>query len=151
MTPTPTLPPAVRQAAIQAVEAGNALLHDAIVEATEENLQKLETAWQGEALATARDFATALYDQYAKPLQVEFEYLVPPRVDQQPSTNRLVVTSQERWTYGGPTKIDHQETFRFIYTLTRRNGQWVITDYSFLNLPSPTPARTRTPTVTPNP
>jgi hypothetical protein len=131
------------------VETGNDLLHDAIILANEENLQKMETVWQGEALTTARDFATELYERYAKPLQVEFEYLAAPRIERQLASNRLVVTSQERWTYGGPTKTDHQEAFRFIYTLTRRNGQWVISDYSYLNLPLSTATPTRMPTSTP--
>jgi hypothetical protein len=139
----------VRQAAIAAVEAGNGLLHDAIIEATEENLQKMETVWQGKALTTARAFATNIYDRYAKPLRVEFEYLKPPTLDSQLSGNRLVISSSERWTYGGPTKTDYQEAFQFIYTLIRRNGQWVITEYSFLNLPLPTPIPTRRPTATP--
>ena len=134
---------------IAAVEAGNDLLHDAIIEATEENLQKMEIVWQGKALTTARAFATNIYDRYAKPLNVEFEYLSPPTIDSQLPGNRLVVTSSERWTYGGPTKTDYQEAFKFIYTLTRRNGQWVITEYSFLNLPLPTPTLSRTPTITP--
>ena len=136
----------MRQAAIAAVEAGNDLLHDAIVEATEDNLQKMETVWQGKALATARAFATDIYDRYAKPLNVKFEYLNRPAIESQLPGNRLVVTSSERWTYGGPTKTDYQEAFRFIYTITRRNGQWVITEYNFLNLPGSTPSPTRTPT-----
>jgi hypothetical protein len=136
----------VRQAAIAAVEAGNDLLHDAIVEASEENLQKMETVWQGKALVTARAFATDIYDRYAKPLNVEFEYLNRPAIESQLAANRLVVTSSERWTYGGPTKSDYQEAFKFIYTITRRNGQWVITEYNFLNLPRSTPSPTRTPT-----
>jgi hypothetical protein len=138
----------VRQAAIAAVEAGNDLLHDAIVEANEDNLQKMGTIWQGKALITARAFATDIYDRYAKPLNVKFEYLNRPAIESQLPGNRLMVTSSERWTYGGPTKTDYQEAFRFIYTITRRNGQWVITEYNFLNLPGSTPSPTRTPTRT---
>lgn len=147
VTPTPTVPATVRQAAIAAVEAGNDLLHDAIIEATEDNLQKMDTVWQDKALPTARAFATDIYDRYAKPLRVDFEYLKRPAITEQLSGNRLVVTSSERWSYGGPTKTDYQEAFQFIYTLTRRSGQWVITEYSFLNLPllKATPTRTATP------
>lgn len=155
VTPTPTIPATVRQAAIAAVEAGNDLLHDAMIEANEENLQKMETVWQGKALTTARAFAADIYDRYAKPLNVQFEYLSRPAIESQLSGNRLMVTSSERWTYGGPTKTDRQEAFKFIYTLTQHNGQWVITQYNFLNLslPAPTPNRTPTPTraATPTP
>lgn len=137
----------MRQAAIAAVEAGNDLLHNAIIEATEDNLQKMETVWQGQALPTARAFAADIYDRYAKPLRVDFEYLNPPAITGQLPSNRLVVTSSERWFYGGPTKTDYQEAFQFIYTLTRRSGQWVITEYSFLNLPPSRPTRTPTPRI----
>jgi hypothetical protein len=139
----------VRQAAIAAVEAGNDLLHDAIIEANRENLQRMAIVWQGKALTTARAFATDIYERYAKPLQVEFAYLSPPAIDGQLPGNRLVVTSSERWTYGGPTKTDYQEAFKFVYTLSRSSGQWVITEYSFLNLPLPTPTVSRTPTPAP--
>lgn len=148
VTPTPTLPATVRQAAIAAVEAGNDLLHDAMIEASEENLQKMETVWQGKALTTARAFATDIYDRYAKPLNVQFEYLSRPAIESQLAGTGLVVTSQERWTYGGPTKTDRQEAFRFIYILTQRNGQWVITEYSFINLPLLKSTATPTRTVT---
>lgn len=131
------------------MEAGNNLLHNAINLANEENMQKLETVWQGQALATAQAFAAEIYEQYAKPLNVEFEYLTLPIIESRLPQNRLVVTSQERWTYGGPTKIDHQESFKFIYTVTRQNGQWVIIQYSYLNLPQPTPTLSRTRLATP--
>ncbi|MFN8460015.1 MAG: hypothetical protein U0401_36085, partial [Anaerolineae bacterium] len=149
VTPTPTLPPSVRRAALRTVQTGNQLLHDAIADATDENLKRLETVWQGQALTVVRNFATQLYEQYAKPLQVEFEYLSPPAVESQLSGNRLVITSQERWRYGGPTKSDHQEAFKFVYTLTQRADKWLITEYSFLNLPKPTPTATRAATPTP--
>lgn len=149
VTPTPTVPATVRQSAIAAVEAGNDLLHDAIIEATEDNLQKMDTIWQDKALPTARAFAADIYDRYAKPLRVDFEYLKRPAITGQLPGNRLVVTSSERWSYGGPTKTDYQEAFQFIYTLTRRSGQWVITEYSFLNLPLPKVTSTPRPTATP--
>ena len=109
----------------------------------------METVWQGKALTTARVFAADIYDRYAKPLNVEFEYLSPPTIDSQLPGNRLVVTSSERWTYGGPTKTDYQEAFRFVYTLTPKSGHWVITEYNFLNLPLPTATPSRAPTATP--
>ncbi len=140
--------PSVRQAAVRAVQTGNELLQAAITEASDENLQRLETVWQGRALTIARNFATQLYNQYAKPLQVKVEYLVPPGVESQLPGNRLVVTSQERWSYGGPTKTDRREAFKFVYTLTQKSGQWLITEYSFLNLPRSTPTAAPTPRPT---
>lgn len=143
VTPTPTLPPSVRQAAIRTVQTGNQLLQAAITEASDENLKRLETVWQGRALTINRNFAIQIYEQYAKPLQVQLEYLSLPVVEAQLPGNRLVITSQERWSYGGPTKTDHQEAFKFVYTLTQKSGQWVITEYNFLNLPRPAPTAAR--------
>jgi hypothetical protein len=123
------------------------LLHDAIVEATAENLDKLKTVWQGQALSTARAFARQLYGQYAKPLQVQFEYLAPLAIEGQLPGHRIVVTSQERWSYGGPTKTDYQEAFKFVYTLSQKEGKWLITEYTFFNLPLP--KATLRPTIIP--
>ena len=147
VTPLPTLTTTELQAAVAAVEAGNSLLHEAMSLANEENMQNLETVWQGRALIAARDFATRIYDQYAKPLKIQFEYLTLPTLSRRNSLNQIVITSQERWTYGGPTKSDYQEAFRFVYILSRRGERWMITDYSYFNLPlaTPTPGPTPTP------
>ncbi len=138
-----TLTSADRQAAITVVEEGNVLLREAIAQASEENLQKMETVWRGLALQVAKNFATTLYKQYAKPLEVKFEYINPPVVDPQSTSNEVVVTSREKWNYGGPTKIDHEEAFEFIYTLSQEDGQWVITRYTYRNLTT----STSTPTL----
>jgi hypothetical protein len=127
---------------VAVVEEANDLLRQTIRLADEENMQKLETVWQGLALQVAKNFATDLYQQYAKPLKVQFEYIRPPVVERQDSTDEIVVTSQEKWLYGGPTRIDHEEAFEFIYTLSQTDGQWVITRYTYRNLPVPIPTST---------
>jgi hypothetical protein len=148
--PTPTIPGATYQAVVATVETGNDLLHAAIIEANEANLQKMDSVWQDQALPIARDFATNVYNRYAKPRTVEFEYLSPPTIYGQLPDDRLLVTSSERWTYGGPIKPDYQEDYKFNYTLTQRNGQWVITRYSFIILSPRTPTPTPSPTITPS-
>ena len=114
------------------------LLREAIAQASEENLQKMGTVWRGLGLQVAKNFATTMYKQYAKPLEVKFEYISPPVVDPQSTLNEVVVTSREKWVYGGPTKIDHEEAFEFIYTLSQEDGQWVIRRYTYRNLTTPT-------------
>ena len=134
-SPTPTLRPASRQAIIATVEEGNELLHEAIELANEENLENLEQIWRDRALATARAFATRLYETYTKPLQVQFEYITEPLISIQISETRVGVVSREKWRYGGPTRIDHEEAFEFNYVLSQEDGVWLITEYSFRNLP----------------
>lgn len=130
-----------RQAAISVVETGNLLLREAIANANEENLQELERVWRGLGLQVAKSFATGLYERYSKPLEVEFEFIQRPEIDPESSAEEIVVSSREKWRYGGPTKIDHEEAFEFIYTLNQDDGQWVISRYTYRNLviPSATP------------
>jgi hypothetical protein len=152
---TPTVVPATltiidRQQAIITVEEGNVLLREAIALANEENLQRLEIMWRGEALEVAQNFATELYDRYAKPFNVQFEYITRPTLSEPDAAGDIEVISRERWFYGGPTQTD-QEAFEFIYTLSRENDAWVITDYHFLNLPLPTPTTIPISTATAQP
>lgn len=141
-TPRPTLPLTLtvveQQVAIAVVKEGNALLRGATSLANEENLQNLETVWRDQALVTVQKFATELYDRYRKPFVVDFEYITPPTISSQTFADRLVVTSQEKWSYGGPATVD-QEAFEFIYTLVREGEQWHIIYYSYRNLPLPAP------------
>ncbi len=150
-TPSPqgTLTFSERQAVITTVEEANSLLREAMTLANEENLERMETVWQGLALRVARNFATELYDKYAKPIQVRFEYLKPPTIDPASKEDEVIVTSREQWTYGGPTKFDREEAFEFIYTLEKVEGQWVITRYTYRNLPTPTPGPTSASTESP--
>jgi hypothetical protein len=135
------------------VKAGNILLQQAIAEASEENLQSLSTIWRGLAFQVAQNFATQMSKQYAKPMVVEFEYLEPPTVDRRSTQSEVTVTSREKWAYGGPTKIDREELFDFIYTLTKEDGSWIISRYTYRNIPAsdltPTPTPTSTPNLTP--
>jgi hypothetical protein len=127
-----------RQAAVTTLEEANLLLQEAIGLANEENLEALGTVWQGEAQTGITEFASELYNRYAKPFTVGFEYLSPPRVTGQNFANEIVITTRERWSYGGPTSVN-QESFEFTYNLTQKDGRWVITKYRYLNLPLPTP------------
>jgi hypothetical protein len=140
---TSTLTLADRQAVINTVEEGNLLLREAISLANQENIQKLETVWQGQALTKAQNFVTDLYGRYIKPFEVQFEYIVSPTISSQSTGDQVIVVSQEAWFYRGPTEVN-QETFEFTYTLDKEEERWVITRYSYLNLPTPVP------TVTPD-
>ena len=158
LTVTPSLPTITatlglsdRQAAVDTLEEANALLQKAIALANEENLENLETVWQDIAFTKIADFASELYERYAKPLNVDFEYITPPRIREQLATGEIVVVSRERWRYGGPTTVN-EEAFEFIYTLSQKDGRWVITRYSYRNLSLPTSTtipleRVVTPTV----
>jgi len=146
-----TLSSADSQAVLRTVEDGNALLRDAILLANEENIANLESVWRGRALEKAEEFATDLYDRYAKPFDVEFKYLNVPAI-RRSTPDEVTVVSQEIWTYGGRTDIN-QEAFEFTYVLSPENGAWVITYYSYLNVPTPavtaTPGSTAIPTPVP--
>lgn len=153
LTPTiasPTLTIVDRQQAIITVEEGNVLLREAITLANDENLQRLGIMWRGKALEVAQDFATELYERYAQPLNVQFEYITRPTLSEPDAAGDIEVISRERWFYGGPTQTN-QEAFEFIYTLSRQNDTWVITDYRFLNLPLPTPTTIPITTATTQP
>ncbi len=138
-TPPPRLTFAERQAVIATVKEANLLLRETIVLANEDNLDRMATIWQDTALTVAKRFASQIYEQYAQPMKVEFEYIQPPTIDRLISADRVVVTTQEKWAYGGPTKIDHEETLQFIYTLKREDELWIVTRYTYRNLPTPTP------------
>jgi hypothetical protein len=146
---TVTLSLAETQAVLDAVEDGNALLREATSLANEENIASLEQVWQGRALEKAEEFATDVYDRYAKPFDVEFKYLRVPAISRS-TADEVTVVSQEIWTYGGANGIN-QETFEFTYVLSREDDAWVITYYSYLNVPTPVPAAsvTSTPTSAP--
>jgi hypothetical protein len=155
-TATPTISPRAtlsfveRQAVVEAVEEGNVLLQEAIVQGDEDNFQKMEIVWQDLAFRVAKNFAAKIHEQYAKPVEVQFEYVQTPTIAPQSSRNEVVVTSREKWAYGGPTKIDKEEIFDFIYTLTEKDGGWIITRYTYRNVSSPTSTSTPTSTATPD-
>ena len=153
ISPQATLTLAERRAVVEVVEEGNILLREAITDGSEEKLQQMEAIWQGLALRVARNFAIETHAKYAKPVQVQYEYIKSPTVDPESSQAEVVVTSREKWTYGGPTQTDKEEIFDFIYTLTEKDGRWLISRYTYRNLPSSTttPAPTLSPTPTPSP
>jgi hypothetical protein len=143
ITPQPTLTIVERNEVITAVQEGNKLLRDAVALANQDNLDNLEGVWQGKALTVVEGFATNLYDRYTHPFTVDFEYISPPVVGNPVGPGQVGVTSREKWSYGGPSQV-HQEAFEFIYTLKKQNDEWIITWYSYRNLP--VPASTATPT-----
>jgi hypothetical protein len=133
-----TLTVADRQAVVATIEEGNLLLQNAISLANEDNIKKLEVIWQGRALTRVADFATGLYGRYAKPFTASFDFVVPPSISAQNSAGEVVITSREKWSYSGPSKTD-EESFEFTYTVRLADEGWVITKYSYRNLPLPTP------------
>lgn len=132
LTPPATLSPDQAAQAITAVETANELLRASVVQPSIGNLAALETLWQGEALAKAQAFAQDLSQRYLHPLEVTFVYLIPPVALEGTSSDTAIVISSETWTYTGP-RASHSESFEFIYTLTRQDEGWVITDYVFRN------------------
>ncbi|MBN1991488.1 MAG: hypothetical protein JW953_02210 [Anaerolineae bacterium] len=128
---------------IATVKEGNRLLREAISLANQENVQNLETVWQGSALTKAQNFVADIYGRYVKPFDVQFEYLILPTVSAQSTMSRAIVTTQEAWTYQGRAAVE-REAFEFTYTLNKKNGGWVISRYSYRNL------TTSTPTITPD-
>jgi hypothetical protein len=100
-------------------------------------------------LEKAREFAVDLYDRYAKPFDVEFKYISVPTIKRS-TVDEVTVVSQEIWTYGGQTDIN-QEAFEFTYVLGREDDAWVITYYSYLNVPTPAVTASATSTLTPTP
>ncbi len=132
------LTPGDRQAAIDALDQANRLLEVAISLPNEENLQSLAQIWHGQALSGISDFAIELYERYSQPFEARFEYMTPPRIVDQSPAGEIVVISNEKWRYGGPTATD-EEAFKFTYTLSRVDDHWMIIQYDFLNLPLPTP------------
>lgn len=137
-TPVPTLIASERRAVLAALRNGNEALRSTIESATDENLAELETFWAGRALNEVRAFAIDTNQRYTSPFTVDLEYLQQPFVSSRISTRQVFVTTREQWTYGGPTTAI-QERFEFIYTLSRRADNWIITNFSFRNLEAPTP------------
>ena len=153
VSPQATLTIAERQAIVKTVEEGNVLLREAITDPSPDILQQMETIWQGLALQVAKTFAIKINEQYAKPVQVQFEYLNPPAIDQDSSWAEVTVKSREKWSYGGPTRTDKEEIFDFIYTLEPADGRWLITRYTYRNVsvtstPTPIPSPVVSPTAT---
>lgn len=134
VSPQSTLTYQERQHVEDVVKEANRLLQAAITEANDETLANLETVWQGLALNVAQAFAANIYEKYAKPVQVQFSYVRQPAVDAQSTYEEALVTSREKWTYGRTTNAE-EETFEFVYTLTRADGAWVISRYTYRNLP----------------
>lgn len=152
VSPLATLTAAERQAVVETVEEGNVLLREAIT-AGPEMLRQMETIWQGLALKVARTFAIKIHEQYAKPIQVQFEFLKPPTIEQGSNQSEVTITSREKWSYGGPTRTDNEEIFDFIYILEKVDGRWLITRYTYRNVsvtstPSPIPSPVVIPTAT---
>lgn len=137
-TAAATLTAADRQAVVATIAEANLLLQNAISLANEDNIEKLEVIWRERALTRVADFATELYGRYAKPFNVSFEFMIPPRINSQNSAGEVVAISREKWRYRGPSGVD-EESFEFTYTLRAGAGGWVITKYSYRNLPLPTP------------
>jgi hypothetical protein len=150
LTPSSLLAPQGADEAIAAVERANQLLGQAAMEPSISNLAALEVAWQDRALAKAQAFAQHLYEQYPHPLQVSFVYLNPPTAQAGDVPDRAIVTSSEAWTYTAP-RTSHTEAFEFVYTLDRRDGGWVITNYTYRNAPyTPPKAAVETPGILTN-
>jgi hypothetical protein len=136
--------------ALAAVKEANLLLRDAIALKNDKAIEELEKVWQGKALTVIENFATDLSGRYTRPITVAVEYLEPPALKIQAGTGQVQVTSRESWSYSGPTTV-YREAFEFVYNLERSGDHWVITSYTFSNLPSPTVSPTRIPTRRPSP
>jgi hypothetical protein len=127
-----------QQTLLATVTEGNQALREAIILNNEETKENLQTIWRGRAYDKAESFALEHYERYAKPLKVEFEYLTPPTISNQSTANQIIIFSQEIWTYGEAAGAYH-EAFEFIYTLTPEDGKWIISNYTYRNLPSAPP------------
>lgn len=132
-----------QQAALNTVREANSLLRLAITRASPENLANLQRLWQGQALTDTKSYAIEVNSRYKEPFDVELDYATPLTVSEQSVPRQIVVFSNEKWTYGGPSRQD-QENFEFIYTVTPKDDGWVISRYTYRNWPgaqpSPTPA-----------
>ncbi|MFQ5613925.1 MAG: hypothetical protein ACE5H9_17525 [Anaerolineae bacterium] len=154
-TATPTVAPVApppagslsagdKAAALAAVDRANVLLAAAIASPSDGNLNNLASAWSGESLEQVQSFAQDVYDRYLQPLNVEFQYLDPPRIQEEADARTLVVVAREVWTYSGPNNSE-REAFAFTYTLRRADAGWVVTDYRYLNITLPIPTLTPVP------
>ena len=150
-TGQPVITSVDEESIIATITEANLLLQDAITLPTEESLANLGSIWQDRALTKVEKFATEQYERYRKPFSAEFEFIVSPTISEE-SDDGIIVTSRERWSYGAANT--NEESFEFIYTLTREDDRWVITRYSYRNILSPTPTdilSSDTVTVTPTP
>ena len=136
---------------------GNEALRQTIESPTEENLQELEALWADNALRKVEAFALDTNERYnSRPFTVQLDYIRSPSIQSQISTRQVLISTRERWTYSGPT-TSNEEAFDFIYTLSRRGDNWIITNFTFRNLATPTPTSTvilippRRPTMTSTP
>jgi hypothetical protein len=145
LVPTTATRPVVRRsvsraeqrAAIETVEEANRLLQQAIAQASDENLAELEQLWQGQSLPAIREFAAEVNSRYAEPFEVELEYIGPLEVSENSIPTQIVVIAKEQWRYGGPSDME-QENFEFIYTVVPQDDAWVVSRYTYRNLPTPT-------------
>jgi hypothetical protein len=124
-------------AALAVVREANLLLKEAMNLPNEENLANLSTVWQDRALTKVERFATEQHDRYARRLAATFEFISPPTISDQVSPDQLVVTARERWRYGQSVNAD-QEVLEFVYTLNWVDERWIITRYTYRNLPRST-------------
>ncbi len=124
---------------IQAIlEEGNAILLAAITETTDGNLEQLQTVWRGRALTKAENFVTDTNNRFSANTVIELEYLSPLNISPYSTERQVVVLIQENWRYQGTVRT-YEEQFEFIYTLTQDDGEWVISDYTYRNLPTESP------------
>ena len=155
--PTPdaraTVSVADRRAAIFAVNDANDLLREAIIQASEKNIEEMGEVWQGDAFTAIENFATKINQRYGQTLLVDYQYVMQPEIGEASTPGQIIIVTREQWRYGEPGD-QKQELFEFNYTLTPNDDRWVITRYSYRNLARlSTPAATATlpPTTTPTP
>jgi hypothetical protein len=139
-----------RRAVIISINTANELLRDAVASGSEDSLNELESIWQGKALTVIRRFASSIQERYTQPVEVNFEYLALPQISPDSNANEVEVTTVERWNYGSPSSAKgRNEALEFIYTLIPGDNNWVITRYTYRNLPGGAVATaTATATVT---
>lgn len=137
-TPVPTLAASERQAVLAALRGGNEALRRTIEAATDENLAALETFWGGRALQEVSTLAVDARERYGRLFTADLEYVRQPAIGNPISARHIFVTSRERWSYRGSTTA-REELFEFLYTVSRRGDGWIITNFSFRQLTTPTP------------
>jgi hypothetical protein len=135
-TPSPTPVEPDPSTAIETVAEANLLLQNAITLPSEENLASLAEIWQDRALTKVEEFAIEQHERYGEPFGASFEFISSPQISEQISPDQLVVTARERWRYGQSANAD-EEAFEFIYTLDWEKERWIITRYTYRNLPVP--------------
>jgi len=135
-TPSPTPVEPDPSTAIETVAEANLLLQNAITLPSQENLAGLAEIWQDRALTKVEKFAIEQHERYGEPFGASFEFVSSPQISEQISPDQLVVTARERWRYGQSANAD-EEVFEFIYTLDWEKERWIITRYTYRNLPVP--------------